>query len=296
MMNKPLPFESQRSLKDLSTIGVGGPAELYLSVHSKREIQQALKYACAHNLRTFILGNGSNTLFDDQGFKGLIIHNKILFCEEPSDGVFHIGAGFNFSRLGSLTARNGWSGLEFASGIPGSVGGAVFMNAGANGAETCDNLVSVEFVDMNGKCENLQRSDLNFAYRRSPFQSMKGAIVSATFKLERSNSARDKQLSIIDYRTKTQPYGEKSAGCMFRNPEFQPAGALIEKCGLKGKQLGDAEISSLHGNFLINTNHASSNDILKLVDEVQTQVKSKYGIELESEVRYIPYSDNTISR
>lgn len=295
MSSRP-PFQSQRALKDLCTIGIGGPAKWYLQVHSVEEMQQALKDASERQLRVFILGKGSNTLFDDRGYDGLVIHNKITYCHEISDGVFHVGAGYHFSRLGAQTARQGWAGLEFASGIPGTVGGAVFMNAGANGTETCEHLQSVDFVDPNGTLRTFEKKDLTFSYRSSPFHTMSGAIVGATFALKKSNTAREKQLTIIDYRTKTQPYGEKSAGCMFRNPPSDAAGALIEKCGLKGKQLGDAKISPLHGNFMINTNTASSKDILQLVKEVQDQVKEQHGIELESEVRYIPYSDDTISR
>lgn len=293
-MSKAPLFESQRALKNLCTIGIGGPAKLYFQAHTVDEMRMALKYASEKSMRFFILGNGSNTLFDDQGFDGLVIHNKISFCNEISEGVFHVGAGYNFSRLGAQTARHGWAGLEFASGIPGSVGGAVFMNAGANGAETCDPLVSVDFIDESGTLKTFLKQELDFSYRTSSFQTRKGAIAGATFALEKSNDARERQLSIINYRTKTQPYGEKSAGCMFRNPSSLPAGALIEQCGLKGKQLGDAQISSLHGNFMINTNKATSKDILRLVKEIQDQVKAEHGIELESEVRYIPYSDDTI--
>lgn len=294
-MSSSPPFQSHRALKDLCTIGIGGPAKWYSQVHSIEEITQVLKDASKYQLRVFILGNGSNTLFDDQGYDGLVIHNKIAFCDEISDGIFHVGSGYNFSRLGAQTARQGWEGLEFASGIPGTVGGAVFMNAGANGTETCQYLQSVDFIDLSGDLHTYNHKDLVFSYRSSSFQKMKGAIVGATFALKKSNTAREKQLSIINYRTQTQPYSEKSAGCMFRNPPSESAGALIEKCGLKGKQFGDAQISTVHGNFMINTNNASSKDILRLVNEVQNQVKAQHGIELESEVRYIPYSDDTIS-
>ncbi len=293
-MSEPLNVVAERSLKELCTIGIGGPAKWYFEAHSIEEMQAALRYASKNHLRTFILGKGSNTLFDDRGFNGLVIHDKISFINETSKGVFHVGAGYSFSRLGAQTARQGWSGLEFASGIPGSVGGAVYMNAGANGSETCGCLTSVDYISESGTLRTFNREELTFAYRYSSFQEMKGAIVGATFALTPSLEAREKQRSIINYRTRTQPYGEKSAGCMFRNPTSQPAGALIETCGLKGKTYGEAQVSPLHGNFLINTNHATSTDVLHLVNEIQEQVKAKYGIELESEVRYIPYNDDTV--
>lgn len=294
-MSDSIRMEAGRSLRHLCTIGIGGPAKWYLEVRSIEEMQEAFKKASKLNLRTFILGKGSNTLFDDKGFDGLVIHNKISFCNEISDGMFHVGAGFSFSRLGAQTARQGWSGLEFASGIPGTVGGAVFMNAGANGSETEESLASVDYVTEKGELKHFDRHEITFGYRSSSFQSLHGAIVGATFSLTPSCNAKSKQLSIIEYRTKTQPYGKKSAGCMFRNPPSQTAGALIEACGLKGSVQGEAQVSSLHGNFLINTNQASSADVLALVRNIQTQVKEKYGIELESEVRYIPYRDETIS-
>lgn len=295
-MSEAIQLESGRPLKEICTIGIGGPARWYVEVRTIAEMQKALHHAFEQKLRVFILGKGSNTLFDDKGFDGLVIHNKISFCNEASPGIFHVGAGYSFSRLGAQTARQGWSGLEFASGIPGSVGGAVFMNAGANGAETCESLLSVDFVTENGELKRLESQEIEFSYRHSSFQSIKGAIVGAVFSLTPAPNAKEKQLSIIEYRTKTQPYGEKSAGCMFRNPPSHAAGALIETCGLKGKTQGEAQVSPLHGNFLINTDQASSADVLSLIKEIQKKVKEKYGIELESEVRYIPYRDDTISR
>ena len=192
--------------------------------------------------------------------------------------------------LGSQTARQGWAGLEFASGIPGSVGGAVYMNAGANGCETCETLLSVDYVTPEGTLLCLTKEELVFSYRHSSFQKMKGAIAGATFKVVRSQEARQKQLSIIDYRKKTQPYDAKSAGCVFRNPECAHAGALIDQCGLKGKTIGGAQVSTLHANFLINAGGATSADILKLIQYVQQDVKEKKGIDLEHEVRCVPYS------
>jgi UDP-N-acetylmuramate dehydrogenase len=294
-MTESLSFELNRPLKDLCTIGIGGPAKCYIEAHTVEEMQAILAYCFANRLRPFILGKGSNTLFDDKGFDGVVIHNKISFLKDDGQGMFHVGAGYSFSRLGTLTARQNWSGLEFASGIPGSVGGAVYMNAGANGRETEETLVSVDFVTLQGELQTLQKDALHFSYRHSSFHSMQGAIVGAVFTLCPSKDARKTQCSIIDYRKTTQPYSEKSAGCMFRNPTNSPAGALIETSGLKGLKQGDAEVSHLHGNFLINKGNASASDVLCLVRRIQSTIRSKYNIELESEVRYIPYRDETIS-
>ncbi|WP_068468218.1 UDP-N-acetylmuramate dehydrogenase [Candidatus Protochlamydia phocaeensis] len=282
-------LEQGRLLKDLTTFGIGGPAKYFIEVDGIPAMQDLLAYCHAHQIRYFILGKGSNTLFDDRGFNGMVIANRINFLEKPEEDCWHVGAGYSFSLLGSQTARQGWSGLEFASGIPGSVGGAVYMNAGANGRETSETLVSVDYVTPEGRLICLEKSDLTFRYRFSSFQQRTGAIVGATFRLTASDSAREKQLEIIHYRKKTQPYKAKSAGCVFRNPDCGHAGALIEKSGLKGKSEGGAQVSSIHANFVINTGNASSQDVLSLVDSIQQEVKKQMGISLESEIRYIPY-------
>lgn len=279
-------------LKDFTTFGIGGPASQFIEVHDISTLKETLRYCKENGLRYYVLGKGSNVLFDDRGFNGLVIANRIQFCEKIDSQHWHVGAGYSFSLLGSQTARQGFSGLEFASGIPGSVGGAVYMNAGANGSETCQTLESVDYVTPEGEWICLPAQELQFNYRFSSFQNMKGVIAGATFLLTPSGDARQKQLSIIEYRKKTQPYNTKSAGCVFRNPECHHAGALIEKSGLKGKTIGGAQVSTLHANFLINAESASSKDILHLIQHVQEVVKAQQGVELEHEVRCVPFSQD----
>jgi UDP-N-acetylmuramate dehydrogenase len=280
-------FEVDKALSQLSTFGVGGPARFFIEVHKSEELSNILSYCHAQKLPFFVVGKGSNCLFDDQGFDGLVILNKIAFChfEWP---IVNVGAGYSFSLLGTQTARQGWAGLEFASGIPGSVGGAIYMNAGANGTETSESLLEVVFINDHGEVEVLRRDQIAFNYRYSLFQERKGAIVSAKFLLCPSGEARKKQLGIIDYRRRTQPYHDKSAGCVFRNPEPHSAGALIQQCGLKGRRNGDAEVSTMHANFIINKGRATSKEILELAEEVKKIVKEKTGIELMMEIRYVP--------
>jgi UDP-N-acetylmuramate dehydrogenase len=282
------PCERDKLLSAYSTFGIGGPARLFAQVHTLEEMQACIAYCLSHHLRYIVIGKGSNCLFDDKGFEGLVILNKIAFCrfEWP---LVHVGAGYSFSLLGVQTARNGWSGLEFASGIPGSIGGAIFMNAGANGMETKDALIQVQFLDENNTLHILSREQIAFGYRFSSFQNKPCAIVSGTFALTASPVARKKQLEIVDYRSHTQPYSDLSAGCFFRNPPSHSAGALIERCGLKGMMQGGAEVSLLHANFIINKNHATAQDVLDLASHVQKVVLQKTGIALEREIRYIPY-------
>lgn len=282
------PLEN-KNLSTICTLGIGGPAKLYVEVRTTEELQEALYLSHNNSIPFFILGKGSNCLFDDRGFDGLVIHNKIQTISKPEPGIYTVGAGYSFALLGVQTAKEGYSGLEFASGIPASVGGAIFMNAGANGQETKDRLHSVDFVSGKGALVRYQASDLVFSYRYSSFQDFQGAIASATFTLTPSPEARPTQLKIISYRQKTQPYGDKSAGCIFRNPDGGFAGKLIEECGLKGFKIGDAAVSMLHGNFLINCGKATSHDFKALIAHIRNEVKRLKNIDLESEVRIIPY-------
>lgn len=283
-------FEKHRLLKSVTTFGIGGPADYFIEVHDVPTLQEVLRYCTHEQIPYYILGKGSNVLFDDRGFAGLVIANRIQFLQKPNENTWHVGAGYSFSLLGSQTARLGWGGLEFASGIPGSVGGAVYMNAGANGCETCQSLVSVDYVTPDGELICIPKEELAFGYRFSSFQEKKGAVAGATFCLTPSPEARQKQLTIIDYRKKTQPYDAKSAGCVFRNPECGHAGALIDQSGLKGATIGGAQVSTMHANFLINTGTATSADMLKLIDYVKHEVKTKQGFDLEAEVRCVPFA------
>jgi UDP-N-acetylmuramate dehydrogenase len=280
-----MQFETGKSLATLTTFGIGGPAKFFTEADTLEKLQAAIAFAEANSLRYFVLGKGSNTLFSDQGFDGLVILNKIHFCEEK-EGEFHVGAGYSFSLLGSQTARKGFTGLEFASGIPGSVGGAIYMNAGANGQETFETLTEVSFVNHLGAVEVVH--EFSYGYRTSCFQHKKGAIASARFRLTPCKEARGKQLKIIDYRTKTQPLGDQSAGCLFRNVAKEvSAGALIEQAGLKGFRLGGAEVSPLHANFIVNRENATADDVLALADHIKKTVLEKTGHRLEMEIKVI---------
>lgn len=288
-MNPIQPYQKNKLLSETSTFGIGGPARYFLEARSVFDLQHAFKWCKEQKVPYLIIGKGSNCLFDDRGFDGLLILNKIDCMENPSEGTFKVGAGYSFSLLGVQTARKGWAGLEFASGIPASVGGAVFMNAGANGSETCQTLTCVEYVDPYGALHTLTKDQLHFSYRTSSFQKWPGAIASATFYLTPSSEARAKQIEIVKYRQKTQPYGDKSAGCIFRNPHCNFAGKLIEEAGLKGAKVGGAQVSEMHANFIVNAGGAKAADVLKLIEHVKEKVHNVSGVELESEVRIIPY-------
>lgn len=244
--------------------------------------------AFALKLPTLIVGKGSNCLFDDAPFEGLVIVNKIDTCDIEGNHV-NVGAGASFSLLGVQTARKGLSGLEFASGIPATVGGAIFMNAGANGQETASTLRSVTYMLPSGEICEWRREELTFGYRTSPFQRMAGCILSARFELTPKADARAAQLALVERRMQTQPLRDKSAGCIFRNPKPEmPAGKLIEECGLKGVAVGGAKVSEMHANFLINAGGARASDVRELIALVQERVMKSAGVHLEPEIRMLP--------
>lgn len=286
--------EQNKLLSEVSTLGIGGPARYFLEVTTVEDLAVAIRECNEEKIPYILLGKGSNTLFDDRGFCGVVILNRIMGLEEEGD-LIHVGAGYSFSLLGVQMARKGKAGLEFASGIPGTVGGAVYMNAGANGGETANILVDVDYVTETGDVQKILREQMTFAYRISSFQGKKGAIARATFRLTDSPEARKRQLEIVEYRTRTQPYSDKSAGCVFRNPMPTSAGALIDQCGLKGLKIGGAEVSLLHANFIVNKGGATAADVLALAHTIKSQVLEKTGIALEMEVRFQSYDADAVS-
>lgn len=283
-----MAVETKRLLSQLSYFKIGGPAKLYLSVETIEQMQEALLFARREQIPYIVIGKGSNCLFSDEGYDGLIIHNKIHFIEQYGCSIY-VGAGYNFSRLGALTARRGLSGLEFASGIPATVGGAIYMNAGASGRESCQPLTFVDYLSPEGELIRYKREDIHFSYRSSSFQTLPGAIVAAEFALTRSDAAREEQIGIARYRQASQPYDMPSAGCIFRNPAKGSAGALIDKLGLKGLSIGGAKISTKHANFIVNDSGATSRDVLSLIALIKEQVYRATQISLISEVIYIPF-------
>jgi UDP-N-acetylmuramate dehydrogenase len=281
-------FQTGQSLKHLSTFGIGGPIRYYLKAKEISDVEPAIQWALAQGVPYFILGKGSNCLFDDRGFNGLVIHNQIDFCFFNGCEV-SAGAGFSFARLGALSAKKSLSGLEFASGIPASVGGAIYMNAGANGRETSQAIEEVLYLHESGEQKKYRQGELQFGYRHSLFQSMKGSILSARFILVENPQARPSQQAIVEYRRATQPYQQKSAGCIFRNPPQKPAGALIDQCGLKGLCVGGAKVSEIHANFIVNASNATKADVMSLIEQIQQKVFEQTQIRLEPEVRLVPF-------
>ncbi|KAI8020511.1 UDP-N-acetylenolpyruvoylglucosamine reductase [Camellia lanceoleosa] len=247
-------------------------------------------YCHENSLRSMIIGKGSNCLFDDLGFDGCVILNQIGFLERIEPGMFRVGSGFRFNHLGILCSNEGFTGLEFAGGIPGTVGGAAYMNAGANGQETADVIDSIEIVTTDGKFQILNRTDLNFGYRTSPFQDMEdlAAIVAVTFQLKHSESARRRQQEYLERGFQGQCPLPKGGGCGPRQIyKAYYAAELIERAGLKGHRVGGAMVSNIHANFFINSGGSTSEDMLELINLVKEMVYQKFGIQLKEEVLYV---------
>ncbi|GAX91005.1 UDP-N-acetylmuramate dehydrogenase [Effusibacillus lacus] len=275
-----------------TTWKIGGPADVFV-IPTKVEHLQALARICAeHHIPWYVIGRGSNLLVRDGGMRGVVIKLADNFADLSVDGSTNqltAQAGRSYVSAANTAIRNGLQGLEFATGIPGTVGGAVMMNAGAHGGETREVLLSAEIVEEDGSLVTLQNHDLQFAYRYSILKDHPRIVVRATFQLRPGNT-EEMQAKVRNWtkrRQTTQPLQLPNCGSVFRNPEGTHAGLLIEQAGLKGTRIGGAQISDLHANFIVNIDKAQASDVLALIELAQTTVRNRYGVSLIPEVRIV---------
>lgn len=288
-----LIFQENKSLKQFTTFKIGGKARFFVEVKTENDLKAAFFWAQEHFLPVCVLGGGSNVLFDDRGFAGLVIRNLIDFLKEtPKENSFQVGSGYNLTKLALETTGKNLSGLEFAAGIPATLGGAIYMNAGAFGFAISDILETVDFLFLNGEKRTFEKKELEFGYRFSSFQKLKGAVVSARLNFSFSFKAREAALAFLEKRKNTQPLKMKNAGSIFRNPSGYFAAELIEKANLKGVQIGGAKVSSMHANFIVNEKEAKSEEVLALIGLVKNKVLEKYQVNLQEELIYVPFSDS----
>ena len=287
-----LEIQPSVSLAEMTTYRVGGPAEWFTAPHTAEQLRSGVIWAVQRGLPITILGAGSNLLVSDLGLPGLVIATRYLrsqSLDEPS-GQVTVAAGNSLPKLCWQLAKKGWAGLEWAVGVPGTVGGAVVMNAGAHGACVADSLVSAQVLDVTGQVETLSQSDLSYSYRSSVLQGSQKTVLSATFQLTADRDPalvqKDTQHH-LDHRLNTQPYSMPSCGSVFRNPLPQKAGWLIENAGLKGYQLGGAQVSEKHANFIVNCDHATAHDIYALIALVQAKIEAQWDIKLHPEVKML---------
>ena len=285
-------FSNHISAKKLTTFSIGGELNLF-EPHTVSELQELLLALKNEDLSFRILGAGSNLLVPDDGIVepviklGSALDGEFNFIEQQGDGLIKVGAARSLMRLSREISKMGLAGLEFAGGIPASVGGAVRMNAGAHKGEMSQIIKSVSYLDASGELHTLNSSQIDFAYRKSSLP--KDALVIATDLQLVSGDAKEiseHQQSCLDYRKKTQPLQMPSAGSIFKNPKVELfAGKLIEDSGLKGLKQGFAEISKLHANWIVNPQkQASSQDVLNLIADIQARVLADYQVNLETEL------------
>ena len=293
-----LEVKISEPLSKHSTLRIGGCADYALFPKNNEELIYALNSCKNRGFRFTVAGNGSNLLFDDRGYRGAVIFTtKMNSCEYiHSDSVFvKVGCGKSLTELaGDAGRKHALSGLEFAYGIPGTVGGAVYMNAGAYGGQISDVVIETEYYDStDGKIKKLSATDHDFSYRHSIFQEHKEFIILSTLiKLTEGNAEAIFALmnKNMNSRKEKQPLELPNAGSTFKRPgENIFVGKLIEESGLKGYSIGGAQISEKHAGFTVNIGGATSSDILALIDHVKTVIYEKYQVTLESEIIYVPH-------
>ncbi len=298
------------SLKDLTTFKIGGKAKYFFEAQSQEQIIEAVKWAQQKKLPFFVLGGGSNVLISDKKYKGLVIKIKSTGLEVKEDTI-EVDAGVSLGKLVGVALQNSLCGMEWAIGIPGTIGGAVYGNAGAFEKSIGDNIEEVEFLNIekpvwgqtspelgaqafrrSALIQVFKKEQCEFAYRDSIFKHNKNLIIlSAKIKLQTGNKIEieNKMKEFFEKKKASQPLEYYSAGSVFKNPINFSAGQLIEKAGLKGKQIGKAQISNKHSNFIVNMGLAKAKDVKKLIKIIKKQVAKKFNIKLEEEIQFLNF-------
>jgi len=277
-----------------TTFRIGGRADILVEARTIPELVECVRLARQHAVSFFILGNGSNILVRDEGWRGLAIENQCTqfwldVASSKGHATLHAESGAALPGIANRMARQGWAGLEWAIGVPGTIGGAVVANAGAHGGCIADNLLKVSILDEHNMVREVLKPELEFDYRTSRFKRAKDEIVlTADFDLVRDDppACIARMNEYTEHRRRTQPT-EASVGSMFKNPPGDFAGRLIEAAGLKGTSVGKVQVSQVHANFFVNQGGATANDVLALIELVRERVREKFGIELELEIEIV---------
>lgn len=283
---KKFGLREDKLFKELTTFKIGGPIRRLVYPKNYEEIRECIEIAQENNLNYFILGNGSNILCLDGGYDGIVISMLSLNDIALNGDIIEAGAGISIYDLAVFAEMNSLSGLEFAEGIPGTIGGAIYMNAGAYDSQIEDIIISCEVLEANGELRTYQREEMQMGKRKSIFQETHGVIISGKFLLTKSNKneIRERMDGYQKRRMEKQPLEYGSGGSIFKRPEGHFAGKLIEDAGLKGLRFRDAEISSKHAGFIVNRKNATAKEVITLIETTQKIIKDKTGIILEREV------------
>ena len=279
------------SMKKHTTMKVGGNAKVLVEPKTIEEIKEIIEYAKENNIDYYLLGKGSNLVVSDDGIDGIVIKISSKFSEvKVSGNEIYATSGVSMPYISILAKENSLSGFEFASGIPGTIGGGIKMNAGAYGGEICDVVKEITYLDEDGKIKTINKDEAKFGYRDSIFKrNSKLVILSATFKLEQGNKEKIGELmkKNNESRRLKQPIEMPSAGSVFKRPEGHFVGPMIIECGMQGYSIGGAEVSKKHAGFIVNKGNATCKDILELIDEIKRKVYEKFQINLEVEIQFI---------
>ncbi len=281
----------EEPLKNHTTFKIGGNCIALIEPREVSDIVEAIKICRENNIKFFVIGNGSNLLVPDEGYNGVIIKLKSEFSMIKVEGEsLIVKSGAKLSEVYPVAYENSLTGFEFASGIPGTIGGAIYMNAGAYGGEMKDIVESVEVLDLdNFELKELKNEDLDFSYRKSIIQRKNYIITSIKLKLKKGNKEEINAVyeNLRDRRNSKQPLNFGSAGSTFKRPEGHFASKLIEDAGLKGYHINDAWVSEKHSGFIVNKGNASFKEVMELIEYVQKVVFEKFGVKLETEVRIL---------
>ena len=272
-----------------TTFKIGGEADMYVSVESVEELCALIRLAKEKDVYYTVIGNGSNLLVSDSGIRGLVIEIGQGLAEyEVKGNTVYAQAGILLKKLASVAASESLSGLEEVSGVPGSLGGGIFMNAGAYGGELKDIILKTTYLDADGEVKTC--TDHQFGYRKSIYsQCTERIILSATFELQSGDKAaiEARMAELAQARRSKQPVEMPSAGSVFKRPEGYFAGKLVQDCGLRGFSIGGAQVSEKHCGFIVNKGGATAKDVLELIEHIQNEVHNKFSVKLETEVKYI---------
>ena len=280
----------QEPMKEHTTFRVGGPADVFLMPKSAEELKESIEILKKHDVPMMVIGNGSNLLVRDKGIRGAVIQVYNRMAEITVDGeIIEAQGGALLSAVAAKAADASLTGLEFASGIPGSIGSAVVMNAGAYGGEMKDVLLSVDVLTKELEVKTILAEELELGYRHSIVPEAGYIVLGAKLKLKKGKDAaiRSRMAELAEQRREKQPLQYPSAGSTFKRPEGYFAGKLVQDAGLKGKTIGGAQVSEKHSGFLINIGGATAQDILDLIAFCQKEVKDQFGVTLETEVKIV---------
>ncbi|MCI5526537.1 MAG: UDP-N-acetylmuramate dehydrogenase [Oscillospiraceae bacterium] len=279
-------------MKDYTTFQIGGPCDILVRPYDEGQVAALIQFCAVNGIRWQVIGNGSNLLAPDGGVSGVVIQigsNFSYIRKSLKEGEIICAAGASLSAAAAFAQKEGLTGLEFAWGIPGNVGGALFMNAGAYGGEMKDIVVSADYVDRMGNARTIGFSEMQFGYRHSVFSDKDWCITKVKMQLRPGDPAEIRRTmeDLMERRKSKQPLEYPSAGSVFKRPEGNYAGALIEQCGLKGRRVGGAQVSEKHAGFIVNLGDASSRDVARLIREIQNTVEEQTGYRLECELRQL---------